>query len=108
MTLVLWICEIQIVHETEEKFDCFRKCDDIADNKLVFNCDVDLWRFVWLAYHHSVGLRIISDILFQRRFLHNKDSGDTYVKLSKFIVSIASYEKTARFQYNTNKIKYNT
>jgi len=42
MTLVLWICEVQIVREAEEKFDCFRKCDDTADNKLVFNCDVDL------------------------------------------------------------------
>jgi len=42
MTLILWICEVQIVREAEEKFDCFRKCDDTADNKLVFNCDVDL------------------------------------------------------------------
>ena len=62
MMFVLWICKIQTVHETEETLGCFRKCDDIAHNKLTFNCDVEL--------------RIISDILFQRRFLHSKD-GDT-------------------------------
>jgi len=73
---VLWICKIQTVHETEETLDCFRKCDDTAHNKLTFNCVTHLWRFIRLAYHNDVELRIISDILFQHRFLHSKD-GDT-------------------------------